>query len=519
MPLDPSCRKSVILGHPVRWIIAVLIFGWASTVAHAAPENGIVLESHTGERHPDSIRLMSPILDELATRGYDAGAEVVGRRFEQRVSRPSTTGGLLSNFGLQVDQGHKEYISGRFKEALKILGPLVDNAQANPGAFAQNPGLREKLLKGLIALALSHQRIGDGEAAYGVIGEILRSFPNASVPRGQYGPEAFAFFEAQKKRVMAAGTGTLVVKATNDAAVVFVNERFVAAGGNAKETLVAGTYRVFVQVGKQISRVHVVTVTPNKEVEVAINPTFDQQVHTSPSWTGFSFPTALTRDLNESEFAAWFGVELQTSKGVIVVGIDTVRSKPAIVVSLVLLDGRESRRASVPLDPDPTADRLRMLGRFAAGENAVPGIEVEDVRQPTKPTKVGADGKPVPIEIDELGRTEGRERRGGGSGGGGGDGGGAMWGGWKWLTGVAGLGAMGAGAYLLSVDGDCTDDACTYNRETSISGWLTLSSGIVLTGVSVYLFVRGADGDSPPDRGAFVVPTSGGAVAGYRMPF
>jgi hypothetical protein len=490
----------------VRWIIAILIVGWAS-VANAAPESGIVLESHTNERHPDANRLLSPILDELATRGYVAGPEVVGRRFEQRYSRPSIVpNGLSQNFAAQVDQGHKDYISGRFKEAITLLGPLVQTAQANPGAFAQNQGLREKLLKALFALALSNQRIGDSDAARAAVSEILRSFPNASVSRQQYGPQAFTFFEEEKKHITAAGTGTIAVKATNEAAVVFINERFVAAGGSARETVLAGTHRVFVQVGKQLSRVHLVTVTANNESPVTIDVAFDQQIHTSPTWTGFSFPDVKTRDENESRFAAVFANALEASKAVVVIGIDTVRSKPAVVVSVVLLDGREARRASVPLDPDPSIDRLKMLGRFAAGETVV-GIEIE----PTKNARKMKSAKSDKIGIDDLTPSGERSSDHGGSGGD------AMWSGWKWITGIAGLGAMGVGGYLLSVDGDCTDDACTYNRETSVSGWLTLSSGIVLTGVSVYLFVRG--GSEAPDRGAFVVPTRDGVYAGYRFPF
>jgi hypothetical protein len=506
MPVDRTRRKSVILGHPVRWIIAILVIGLGSA-AHAAPE-GVVLESHTGERHPDANRLLSPILDELATREYIAGPGVVGRRFEQRVSRPSTVPNALpQSFGAQVDQGHKDYISGRFKEAIQLLGPLVQTAQANPGAFAQNQGLREKLQKALFALALSNQRIGDSEAARAAVAEILRSFPNASVSRQQYGPQAFSFFEEEKKQILAAGMGTIVVKASNEAAVVFINERFVAAGGSARETLLAGTYRVFVQVGKQISRVHLVTVTANNEAAVTIDVGFDQQVHSSPEWTGFLFPDVKTRDENESVFAAAFANSLESSKAAVVIGIDTVRSKPAVVVSVVLLDGRESRRASVPLDPDPSIDRLKMLGRFAAGENAVPGIEIEPTKAARKTTSADSGKK---VDFDDLGRRRERSSAGGGEG---------MWGGWKWLTGIAGLGAMGVGGYLLSVDGDCTDEACTYNRETSVSGWLTLSSGIVLTGISVYLFVRGGGEATAADRGAFVVPTRDGVYAGYRLPF
>lgn len=495
MLVDRVRLKSVILGHPVRWIIAVLVIGWAS-VANAAPENGIVLESYTGERHPDASRLLSPVLDELATRGYIAGPDVIGRRFEQRASRASMTTTLPANFADQVEQGHKAYISGRFADAVKILSPLVDNARTNPASFANAQPLRDKLLKGLIALALSHHRNGDADAAKLVFDEIIQTFPGTSLSRQSYGPEAFSLFEDLKKQAAAKGTGTLVVKATNDTGVVFINERFASPSGNARETLIPGTYRVFVQVGKKASRLHTAVVTRGEETVVEIDPEFDQQVHSGPEWTGFAFPSTEDREARESRFAAYFASQL-AAKGVVVIGIETVRGKPAVVASLVLLNGVEIRRASVPLDPDPSIDRLRTLGRFAGGENVTDGIDVDNTRDPKTVEKAN-----VPVRTSEL-----RVPRGD-----------PMWGGWKWLTGAAGVGALGVGAYLLSVDGDCTDAACTYNRETSVSGWVTLSGGIVLTGISIYLFVRG-DGDDTPDRGAFVVPARGGAYAGYALRF
>ena len=497
MPVDRAPRESVILGHPVRWIFAILFVGLAST-GHA--DNGVVLESYTGPRPADANRLLSPVLDELASRGYVAGPDVVGRRFEQRVSRPSSVGGLPGNFADQIDQGHKAYIAGRFADAVKILNPLVDTAIKNSGSFAQNQPLRDKLLKGLIALALSHQRAGDADAAKAAFDEILMSFPNTSISRQNYGPEAFNLFEDMKKQALAKGTGTLVVKATSDTAVVFINERFAGPGGSARETLMPGTYRVFVQVGKQASRVHQAVVVKGDETLIEIDPDFDQHVHSAPEWTGFSFPSTEARDKQESLFAAYFASGI-AAKGVVVVGIETVRSKPTVFASLVLLNGVEIRRANVALDPDPSIDRLRTLGRFAGGDNVTEGIEVV---KSLDPKTVPRDQVPVDVRGLRVDRDQPSP----------------IWSGWKWMTGVAGLGAMGVGAYLLSVDGDCTDDACTYNRETSVSGWLTLSGGIVLTGISVYLFVRG-DGSEPSQSraGAFVVPARGGAYAGYALTF
>ncbi len=472
------------------------------STAHAAPGDGIVIESYTGARPEDANRLLSPVLDELANRGYVAGPEVVGRRFEQRVSRPSTVqNGLPEQFSEQVEKGHKAWIAGRFDEAEKLLTPLVDAAHANPGAFAQNQPLREKLLKALVALALSYQRSGEQDAARATFGEILRSFPDTQLSRASYGPDAFNAFEEAKKQANTAGKGKLVVKATNEAAVVFINERFQNAGGVARADLLPGEYRVFVQVGKQLSRVHRVSVAANDEATITIDADFDALVHSSPKWTGFQFSDAASREKLESVYAAAFANAI-TARGIVVVGIDTVRGKPAIVGSLVsLMNGREVRRGSINLDPDPSVDKLRALGRFIAGDNAAPGIDIQlagDVNSVPK----GGEGGGVQIgDLDNKPASSG------------------PWGGWKWVTGGAGLAALGVGAYLLSVDGDCDDAACTYQRETSVPGWATIGGGAALAGISVYLFIRGSGESSSQRSTTFVVPAHNGAYVSYALVF
>jgi hypothetical protein len=268
-------------------------------------------------------------------------------------------------------------------------------------------------------------------------------------------------------------------------------------GSVQKGDLTPGEYRVFAQVGKQLSRVHRVQVNANEEATVTIDADFDVVVHSSPKWSGFLFPEAGTREKQESLYAAAFANALD-ARGVVVVGIDQVRGRPVIVGALVnLMTGREIRRASINLDPDPPVERLRSLAKFIAGDNAAPGIDIQLAGD------VGAApvGNGEGVQIGSLGKPQH----------------GGMWGGWKYITGAAAVGALGVGAYLLSVDGDCSDDACAYYRDTTVSGWATVGGGAVLAGVTVYLFIRGSG--ETQTKSAFIVPAHGGAYAGYSMRF
>jgi hypothetical protein len=487
--------------HTILFAAAVLV------ALHQPARAGdpIVLESFTGGRPDDANRLLSPVLDELAARGFVSGPDVVGRRFEQRVSRVSSVDGALARFAETVERGHRAWVGGQFEEALKILTPMIDLARTNSGAFAQNQPLREQLLKALVAAAISHRRIGDQDAARRTITEIVRSFPDYQISRAIYGPEAFELFETTKKKLASEPRGKLVITVSDPTGAVFINERFSNVGSVMKPDLLPGEYRIVVQTGKRLSRTHVVTVSGQAETPVTIDTDFDRGIVSSPRFCGMEFADAAQRERLESLWAAAFANAID-ARGVIVVGIDNVKGRPAVVATLVsLLSGREVRRASIPLDPEPAADRLRTLARFIAGDNVAPGIDITLAGEAGTAAGGNANGSEG-VGFEDMKRRPL-------------DGPSSIWGGWKWLTGGVGLVAMGVGGYLLSVDGDCTDEACTYNRETSVTGWLGLGGGIVLTGISVYLFVRGDGESSAPDRGAFVVPTHGGAYAGYALTF
>src|SRR5690606_31622743 len=126
-----------------------------------------------------------------------------------RVSRPLQTTQLVSaDFISGIDRGHKAWIAGRFDEAIKTLTALVAEAQAPPASASQSQALRDALLKGMIALALSHHRTGDLAEAKVVLLEMIRSFPNTQIPKSIYGPEAFAFYDEVRRAVGREGRGT-----------------------------------------------------------------------------------------------------------------------------------------------------------------------------------------------------------------------------------------------------------------------------------------------------------------------
>jgi len=473
----------------VRMRILVL-----AVLAIAAPARagGLALESFTGDRPADATRLLGPVLEELAARGFSSD----GRAYDVKVSRPSIEGGVPRDFAAQIDAGFKLWVGGKFGDAIAALGRLVETAHANTGAFAKDQSLREPMLKALIALALSNLRNGDPGAARTTFDEILHGYPpDVAVSRAMYGGEAYEAFEQARRDDVAAGRGKLTVNPSDDTAVVFVDEMYRGVGTTTLE-LAPGDYRVCVLFGKQPSRNHHVVIAARDDLTVAIDPKLDQAVRTT-GWTGFSFASAADREAHEGPYAAAFANALGAS-AVAVVGIDTVRGHPAVVGSLVSLqDGREIRRASVAMEPDPSNERLHALARYLAGQDPAPGLEVERAAEPPPPpTVVAGPIAPLPGPAETP---SGR------------------WGGWKWLTGAIGVGGLASGGVLLALDGRCKDNVqpghpCNNVYASSPGDYIALAVGGAFAAVSIYLF---ATDHRAPARTAFVAPAPGGAIAGY----
>jgi len=473
-----------------------------SSLAHA---DGIVLEAYTNERPADATRLLMPIVEELTHLNKSMSGEQLRLTYESSVSKPAgTPDGLPTDFGDQVDRGFRAWVSGKFDDAIKILGPLTDAARTNSGAFAKDQNLREPLRKAWIALALSEQRIGDPAAMKAAFVELLHGFPDAVVSRGVYGSEAFAAFDQVKRDVTAAGEGKLSIKVAQDGGAVFVDEAYRGQGTTAM-SLAPGDYRVLVMFNKQPSRTHYVSVRANSETVVTIDAELDQAIHTR-GWTGFLFSSDAARDAHEAQFAASFANAIK-APSVAVISIEQVKGHAAIVGALVSLEsGREIRRASVALDPDPSTDRLKALARFLAGEQPGAGIDVlvgDGVKESSHGDTARSDGD------------EHNDDRGEPSGGGGG-----RWGGWKYITAGGAVGAIGAGVYLAVEDGKCQSPPmpghpCNNVYSYSPFQYVTLAGGAVLAAATVYLFATMSHEDS--GRTAYVAPTQGGAVAGFAF--
>ena len=186
----------------------------------------------------------------------------------------------------------------------------------------------------------------------------------------------------------------------------------------------------------------------------------------------------------------------------------------------------------VTLDSRPPGARLIVDGR-ELGSAPFSGVLAPGQHQVRAVLAGHLDAEQV-IEV-AAGKTDAPQRfdiglTAGPSGGGGG---GSALGTWKWPTAIAAAGAVAAGGYWLSIDGECSTEPatpggqCSRQYGTQLQGIVAIGAGAAL-GVAAGLMFWSDSGSEPGPRAesdggsAFapdIVPTRGGAMGTLRFRF
>lgn len=98
---------------------------------------------------------------------------------------------------------------------------------------------------------------------------------------------------------------------------------------------------------------------------------------------------------------------------------------------------------------------------------------------------------------------------------------------WKWPTAAAALGALGAGAVWMAVDGDPSCGApssvqCPAFYDTGTRGIVSMSAGVALGALAGYMFWSDSGSDGEPAETALtpsLAPTAGGALGAIDLRF
>ncbi len=438
---------------------------------------GIVVVSSTGKSSsssppPPRLHVIDEVLGQLVADGLvvdpTAISQAVGATFPRpQRADPALTATVLFD---QMKRGVNAYFATNYVEAEKQLAAAIELAHANVSLIVADFTNRKLWVRAHIDLAVTRQRVGNPQAAEEPMAELARSYPAMTSVADDYGPEADAVFQRARKRLVALGSGSLVVRVNDPTVLVFVDEADQPRNATFEENLLAGTYRILVEDPKGNGRRYDVVVTPGHQTQLAVDWPRDLAISVEPQRVALAFASDAAR-ANEGAYLQGLARPLNTSVA-IAVGEIVWQGNPAIVgttyrvetgeviwTGLVILDGRDD-------------DDAHALSNFVAW-----GIEPHDptlvlVKLTAPPWSAGVPAAPQAHESDEAGWTD-------------------------YTTGVLAVAALGGGT-VLAIDG-------THRG----LGYGALAAGAVLGVVELVRIVRRHHAETAAPR----LPDGAGSLA------
>jgi hypothetical protein len=481
---DPGQSKAGEGARGARWSGAAVVAALLGAAAPAAAQD-IVIESYGGARPGQAAELLGPLRAELSSRGYLVGGELA-ERIEARVSRSGAglAAAQASDARKFVDSGYRQYVDGRYELAIAETMRGLELLRSRPAHLARHQDLRDVMFNGLVHVASSHQRTGNLREATAAMAELLRTFPDREISRARYAPDVNELYRNVKQDLETQGTGRLRLEVDDSRTVVFVNERYAGVGKTTVSDLYAGRYRVYVQQGERPGRLHEVEVEAGSEAVLSVSWELDAALATDAGYAGLEYADEAARQREEARHAVRLARAVKAG-GVTVIGIQEVDGKRSIVGTVLSLDtGRSIRSGALAIEPvEPSAEKLRALARYLAGEDDADGMFA------------------LAVTGDGGGGATGPEDRGGAR----------PVRVWKWVALVGGVGGIAGGATLIAIHApEAEGERDEVVRDTMVPGIITLSAGVALTGVGIYLFLR--DRRDAREPRLTVTPTTGGAT-------
>ena len=373
-------------------LIAVALVTVVSAARPARADDDIVVESYVGARPADANTVLAPIYTELARRGVEPGKAVAAMVRNLSRDGGSLTAAEVLEAQRALEKAYQAYIDGDYAAAAKGTRTALDAYAKAPGQLARTAALRDQQFRALLIGARALEAGGHGEDAFALMAEVVRTFGDRAPSAAKYYPQVIALYHRVRAELLRQGTGTLDVKVDDDAAVIFIDERFVGTGSVHAAKLPAGRYRVYVAKGTTPGRVHEVDVPPGGTATVNVLWQLDAAVETAPDHVALIQP-ATEGDGTDLAAAIQLG-RLLGVKRVIVLSLRPLNGRRAIVGYSIVVESQTKAFAALQVEPvAPSNEMLANLAGFLFGDTNVSmsGLITED-GSPTTPTASGGRG-------------------------------------------------------------------------------------------------------------------------------
>jgi len=448
-------------------MLAVAFVAASATTSRAAP---VAIEVYVGEPSAGTAERAAPALDELAKRGYSVGVEGVGAVLEAEVSRPGRTEGVsIKDVLAKLAEADDKWVATDYDAAAKMISEVLVLVRRNPALVVGDESLRKRILQAELVLARALMRTGNQTRAREVMADLITSFPDATITRADHGKEAATLYDEVKAKLERAGRTELRIVVDDPDVDVFINEWRIASGTVTVERLM-GEYRIYTQRGTTPGRLHTVELRPGQPTEVEIEWMFEAHLFTSGAGVGLRYATEEEKAERVASDAVKIAGYMEASQ-VTVFGEGEIDAAPAFVgTTYVVKTASALRNGGVALSPEPSADDLRSLAAYLAGDPPAPSVLLLE---------------PIPAEYRRQPEGSGSRH------------------GWvKWTTGGTALALAGLGAWFFAIDGKGTcglpNVTCPEYYETTAAGWSAGVGAAALTALTIWLFVDDPWKSSPP---------------------
>ncbi|MEJ7598450.1 MAG: hypothetical protein WKG01_11110 [Kofleriaceae bacterium] len=481
----------------------------------------IAIEAYVGVRPSAVERPVELFRRALAARNfvvYPADLEKMmgGYRVRPGIVNPQFTSQKLA---AAVDKGVNEFINADpkkdadFQKVVSTLGQAVGEAERNPGMLAREPKHRETMLSAYVHLALAYDRLRNMTRRDEVMSAAIRYFPKRVITRNQHGPEAERIFQANRSNIDKMGRGRLVIQVSEPDAVIYLDEIAHGSGSLTIGDLIPGKHRVLVVSQDGESRQYEVSIFAKQETRHKVDWALDS-VLSSGDWVGLLYATASDR-AREADLVRRFARAHTSAAMAATYSVTAIRNRVVIEASLYrVATGALIRSKAVELDGTGDENRVTQLAAALVNEPTQGGIIV-DVDHPehsraTDTAKAGTEpqgpepvasvaavdtGSPAPMIAGNIWRRPMAS-----------------------LAGAMGIFYAATGGALLAGCKDVVISLDCSRNQAELGGWIFLSSGLALVGVSAY--VMWSDSRPRPARPIVTMsPLAGGGMGSVQFEF
>ncbi len=283
-------------GGPRRLALA-LVLGLMSAAPPLARAEPLVLESYVGERPREAELLLSPLRSALAQHGFVVEPAAIAKVLRGYRTLPSIseTGVTARQLNEAFERAHGDWLDGRIDRAATRLEAAITIAHRAPSLLALEQKTRDLSFTALLSLAQARDRQRQADKSAAAMAELIRSFPEQLITRGEHGPEAYELYRAVRRDLDTQGRGGLIVK-VDVPSVIFLDEvpRTQDGSGARIADLVAGEYRVLVQSAQEPTsvRYYKVPVYAHQITRLDVSWELDSVLVTG-DWVGFRFASSL----------------------------------------------------------------------------------------------------------------------------------------------------------------------------------------------------------------------------------